>query len=163
MGYGLGRRRTREHDESVFLRTVHHPQPRNDLRWLFSSFLRQTHRRKRRVGWAISRALYFSPSRERGRHNSLALVVALRGVRPTPPPASSSSSSSALRGSRVRTGLGRELFVSRMSFLTRISAVSSPIWTINSSNDSHGPWLSRTLSIVLARHRLNHSRTPTEL
>ena len=35
------------------------------------------------------------------------------------------------------------------------SAVSSPIWTLESSNNSHGPWLSRTLSIVLARHRLN--------
>ena len=26
----------------------------------------------------------------------------------------------------------------------------------------HGPWLSRTLSIVLVRHRLNHSQTCTE-
>ena len=43
------------------------------------------------------------------------------------------------------------------AFLCHISVVSSPIWTIDRSNDSHIPWLSRTLSIVLARHRLNHS------
>ena len=35
------------------------------------------------------------------------------------------------------------------------SAVSSPIWTIDRSQDSRGPWLSRRLSIVLARDRLN--------
>ena len=45
-----------------------------------------------------------------------------------------------------------EIFV---SFLTRISTVSIPIWTIDSSNDSHGPWLFSTLSIVAARDRLN--------
>jgi hypothetical protein len=32
---------------------------------------------------------------------------------------------------------------------TRFSAVSSPIWSIDSSNESHGPWICRTLSIVL--------------
>ena len=37
-----------------------------------------------------------------------------------------------------------------------------PIWTLDSSNDSHNAWLSRTRSIVLARHRLIHSQTPTE-
>ena len=34
------------------------------------------------------------------------------------------------------------------SRLESISVVSSPIWTIDGSNDSHGPWLSRTLSIA---------------
>ena len=38
-----------------------------------------------------------------------------------------------------------------------------PIRTIESSKDSHGPWLSRTLSIVLATHCLNQSQKPTEL
>ena len=37
-----------------------------------------------------------------------------------------------------------------------------PIRTIESSNDSHGPWLSRTLSIALARHHLNHSKKTKE-
>ena len=49
----------------------------------------------------------------------------------------------------------------RDSFLTRNLVVSSPIRTIDRSNDSSGPWLSRTLSIVLAKHRLSHSQTPT--
>ena len=48
------------------------------------------------------------------------------------------------------------------SSLTYISAVSSPIRTLDSSNDSHGPRLSRTLPIVLARHSLTQTRTPTE-
>ena len=35
-----------------------------------------------------------------------------------------------------------------ISLFTRNSVVSSPIWTLESSNDSHAPWLSRTHSIV---------------
>ena len=50
-----------------------------------------------------------------------------------------------------------------ISLSPRYSVVSRPIRTIDRSNDSHGPWLSRTLSIVLARHRLTHSHTRTEL
>ena len=37
-----------------------------------------------------------------------------------------------------------------VSFSPRNSVVSSPIWTMESSNDSHGPWLSGTPSIALA-------------
>ena len=43
------------------------------------------------------------------------------------------------------------------------SVVSSPIRILDSPTESHSPWLFRTLSIVLTRHRLNHSQTPTEL
>ena len=42
----------------------------------------------------------------------------------------------------------------RVSFLTRISVVSSPFRTIDRSNDSRGRWLFITLSIVFTRHRL---------
>ena len=44
------------------------------------------------------------------------------------------------------------------------SVVLSPIWTIDRSNDSHGPWLLRTPSIVTCLDtRLNHSQISTEL
>ena len=49
-----------------------------------------------------------------------------------------------------------------VSFSTRNKVVSSPIWTFDSSTDSHGPWLFRTLSTFLTRHRLTHSQNPTE-
>ena len=50
-----------------------------------------------------------------------------------------------------------------ISFSTRNLVVSSPIWTIDRSNDSHGPWLSSIYSpSSKARHRLNHSLKPTE-
>ena len=47
------------------------------------------------------------------------------------------------------------------SFLTRISVGSSPfgLWSVLKS---HGPCASFELSIVLTRHRLNHSRNSTE-
>ena len=50
-----------------------------------------------------------------------------------------------------------------ISFLTRISVVSGPIWTIDSVLESHGPCKSFELSIVLVRHGLNHSQNPTEI
>ena len=49
-----------------------------------------------------------------------------------------------------------------VSLSTRNALVSSPIWTIESPNESHGPWLSRTPSIAFARHCLTHSQNPTE-
>ena len=51
-----------------------------------------------------------------------------------------------------------------VSLSTRNSVVSSPIWTIDGSNDSHGPWLSRTLSSV-TRHdaSLNHPQISTRI
>ena len=49
-----------------------------------------------------------------------------------------------------------------VSLSTRNPAVSSPIWTIDRANDSYGLWFSKTVSIVLTRHRLNHSLNSTE-
>ena len=40
--------------------------------------------------------------------------------------------------------------------------VTSPIRTIDPSNDSHSPWRSRIRSIVFAKHRLTHSQIPSE-
>ena len=51
----------------------------------------------------------------------------------------------------------------RVSFLNRISVVSSPIWTIESVLESHGPCASCELSLVLIRDRLSHSQNSTEL
>ena len=49
-----------------------------------------------------------------------------------------------------------------LHFVLWNSAVFSPIRTLDSSNDSRGPWLSRTRSIVFARHLFNHTQTVTE-
>ena len=50
----------------------------------------------------------------------------------------------------------------RVSFLVS-RVVSSPIRTIDSSDDSHGPCHYRTVSIILGRDLFNHShKKPTE-
>ena len=59
----------------------------------------------------------------------------------------------ALTASRASGSL--PLFFNHKFLCLRYVSSSSPIWTVESSNDPHGPWLSRTLSIVQSPTRVS--------
>ena len=108
----------------------------------------------------------FQSKARRGTRRQSSFSIVTRGLRHQSP-TTFSNFSSRKRGRLARVHAAkpapRTTGTVCVSLFPRNSVVSSPIWTIESSIDSRGPWLSRTQSILFTRHRLDHSQKPTRM